>query len=124
MDKSILELFAKLLGSQNNTINQSNNVYTNPSYANYPHEAYASSMSANQSQQNSNNLNFLSSLLNNNNSDSNLLPLLLSMLGKNNNGLTGILEALSKKPTENQNKSDDTPSSPNDNDQINNKILL
>ena len=114
MDKYMLELFARLLSSQQNlNINstgnnafQSNN--TNPAYANYPSEAFAQSVNSQSTSQSSsnflnnnlfsqtNNLSTLSNLLSGN-GDNNLLPLLLSILGKNSNGLSSIFEAPSAK---------------------------
>ena len=128
MDKSVLELLLRLMGSgQANNIGTSNyqntnqNVYTNPAYANYPREAFisehkttAQSFNAETKQDTGQNLsqnNLLSSLGNllNNNSDNNMLPLLLSILGKGNaGGLSSILETESKKTNKTEHETHDT----------------
>ena len=106
MDKSMLELLSKLLGNSSNsnsasTTQSQNNIYTNPSYENYPREAFVQNVN----NAHTSNNGFSQGQGNNNNpfsnlfasGDNNILSLLLSLLGKNNLGLSSIFNTLSKK---------------------------
>lgn len=129
----MLELFARLLSSQQNisgnnlnnphenSSENQNSYYQNSAFNNYPREAFIQNVNnsnLNQSQQPNNNpfgqngLSALGNLLNN--GDNNILPLLLSILGKGGGGgLGGIMEALTQKPIEkNEKPANDTAPSP------------
>lgn len=108
MDKTMLELFMRMFGNQTNSgfnngcffSQPSNSTHSNPSYSNYPHEAFTQNTSNNQQNSTPNAM-----------AENNILPLLLSMLGKNNTSLSSIFETLSKKQTdETQEKTIDSDS--------------
>ena len=96
MDNSLIEMIVKMLGSQNKS-NQTVNTQQNPSFDNYPQEAFSQV----QSQPSTN--------------DNNLLPLLMSFL-KNGGGDNPLLKAFAN--TQSTKKEEDKQSSPN------NEILL
>ena len=119
MDNSILNLISHLLsGQQNNSNNPNPNGqnFNNSAFQNYPREAFmqngtTSAQNFNslpnfqpQNNQSNGGLGNLLGLLSGNGNENNPLPLLLSMLGKNPSGLSGILEALSKKPAQEKDK--------------------
>lgn len=143
MDNQVLELFARLLSSQQNmnanNFNQQNGDFNgnqntnfqNPAYDNYPREAFMQSANNSNGNQNQfqestagqNNFSGLGNLFNNNNG--NMLSLLLSMLGKGGGGgLGGIMEALSKKPSDDKKIQDNADDSPDSDAPIGDEILL
>lgn len=97
MDKSILEILSQLFASQSTQqANQSvfEQKQDNPAFANYPKEAFIQSLNSDQqAQQSQPGATPLSNLFGGGNNN-NLFPLIMSMLGKNPNGLSGILEAI------------------------------
>ena len=118
MDKTMLELLIRLLSGQQNfnsiftgQLSQNQpNIYTNPSYKNFPHEAFVQSVNANTHNNSASGMQ-----------DNNMLSLFLSLLGKNNSSFSPIFEMLSKKSISDTKEDNQTleNSSP-----INDEILL